>query len=75
MAITAGYYQPGGAIFLCIDGEDNPWLPSLPAQHLMLGCSLHGVEDPKKVVPQNVEKKLVELSGITEFIWGYGMLW
>lgn len=38
-----GYYQPGGPIFLCIDGEDNPWLPSLPARHLMLGCSLHQV--------------------------------
>ncbi|CAL1162919.1 unnamed protein product [Cladocopium goreaui] len=33
--VDARYYQPGGPIFLCIDGEDNPWLPSLPARHLM----------------------------------------
>ena len=38
-ACQSGYYQPGGPIFLCIDGEDNPWLPSQALRHLMLGCS------------------------------------
>ena len=33
---NSGYYQPGGPVFLCIDGEDNPWAPSVGLPHLRL---------------------------------------
>jgi len=33
---NSGYYKPGGPVFLCIDGEDNPWAPSVGLPHLRL---------------------------------------
>eukprot|EP00435_Cladocopium_sp_Y103_P054852 s102_g18.t1 len=69
--VDARYYQPGGPIFLCIDGEDKPWLPSLPAlRHLMLGDrGLHLDQ-----VRSTGRQALADAAAFREFIAGHGLL-